>query len=133
MTLSLGEASAWALSSVSSGDETRLYLNHNLQFSSRDEYRYHEALVHPGLAALPGARRVLVLGGGDGMAVREILKYPQVESIVLVDLDPRMTELFAGRRTQGVTLFRVADGEQVVSVAALEDEGEAGSDDGQTL
>jgi hypothetical protein len=60
-------------------DETRLYLNHNLQFSSRDEYRYHEALVHPGLAALPGARRVLVLGGGDGMAVREILKYPQVE------------------------------------------------------
>jgi spermidine synthase len=76
-------------------DETRLYLNHNLQFSSRDEYRYHEALVHPGLAALPGARRVLVLGGGDGMAVREILKYPQVESIVLVDLDPRMTELFA--------------------------------------
>ncbi len=76
-------------------DETRLYLNHNLQFSSRDEYRYHEALVHPGLAALPGARRVLVLGGGDGMAVREILKYPQVESVVLVDLDPRMTELFA--------------------------------------
>jgi spermidine synthase len=76
-------------------DELRLYLNHNLQFSSRDEYRYHEALVHPGLAALPGARRVLVLGGGDGMAVREILKYPQVGSITLVDLDPRMTELFA--------------------------------------
>ncbi len=76
-------------------DELRLYLNHNLQFSSRDEYRYHEALVHPGLAALPGARRILVLGGGDGMAVREILKYPQVESITLVDLDPRMTELFA--------------------------------------
>ena len=78
-----------------SRDETRLYLNHNLQFSSRDEYRYHEALVHPGLAALPGARHVLVLGGGDGMAVREILKYPLVESVVLVDLDPRMTELFS--------------------------------------
>ena len=76
-------------------DETRLYLNHNLQFSSRDEYRYHEALVHPGLAALPGARRVLVLGGGDGMAVREILKYPQIEAVTLVDLDPRMTELFS--------------------------------------
>jgi len=76
-------------------DELRLYLNHNLQFSSRDEYRYHEALVHPGLAALPGARRILVLGGGDGMAVREILKYPQVDSITLVDLDPRMTELFS--------------------------------------
>jgi spermidine synthase len=76
-------------------DETRLYLNHNLQFSSRDEYRYHEALVHPGLATLPGARQVLVLGGGDGMAVREILKYPQVQSITLVDLDARMTELFS--------------------------------------
>jgi spermidine synthase len=84
-----------ASSSPASRDETRLYLNHNLQFSSRDEYRYHEALVHPGLAALPGARKILVLGGGDGMAVREILKYPQVEHVTLVDLDPRMTELFA--------------------------------------
>ena len=76
-------------------DEMRLYLNHNLQFSSRDEYRYHEALVHPALSTLPHARRVLVLGGGDGMAVREILKYPQVESITLVDLDPAMTRLFS--------------------------------------
>ena len=55
-------------------DDLRLFLSSHLQFSSRDEYRYHEALVHPGLAALPGARRVLVLGGGDGLAVREILK-----------------------------------------------------------
>jgi spermidine synthase len=66
-----------------------------LQFSSRDEYRYHEALVHPGLAAVPTPRRVLVLGGGDGLALREILKYPQVESITLVDLDPEMTRLFS--------------------------------------
>lgn len=76
-------------------DDLRLFLNNNLQFSSQDEYRYHEALVHPGLASLPGARRVLVLGGGDGLAVREILKYPQVESVTLVDLDPAMTELFS--------------------------------------
>ncbi|MBI4741227.1 MAG: polyamine aminopropyltransferase [Betaproteobacteria bacterium] len=76
-------------------DDLRLHLNNNLQFSSRDEYRYHEALVHPGLAALPGARRVLVLGGGDGLAVREILKYPQVETVILVDLDPAMTALFS--------------------------------------
>ncbi|MCX7141372.1 MAG: polyamine aminopropyltransferase [Proteobacteria bacterium] len=76
-------------------DDIRLFLNQNLQFSSRDEYRYHEALVHPGLAALPGAKRVLVLGGGDGLAVREILKYPQVESVTLVDLDPAMTHLFS--------------------------------------
>ena len=76
-------------------DDLRLFLNNNLQFSSRDEYRYHEALVHPGLSTLPAARRVLVLGGGDGLAVREILKYPQVESVMLVDLDPAMTQLFA--------------------------------------
>jgi spermidine synthase len=75
-------------------DDLRLFLNSHLQFSSRDEYRYHEALVHPGLAALPGAHRVLVLGGGDGLAVREILKYPSVENITLVDLDPEMTQLF---------------------------------------
>ena len=75
-------------------DDLRLFLNNNLQFSSADEYRYHEALVHPGLAALPWARRVLVLGGGDGLAVREVLKYPQIEQVVLVDLDPGMTSLF---------------------------------------
>ena len=76
-------------------NDVRLFLNGNLQFSSADEYRYHEALVHPALAALPAARRVLVLGGGDGMAVREILRYPQIESVTLVDLDPEMTRLFA--------------------------------------
>lgn len=76
-------------------DDLRLFLNNNLQFSSRDEYRYHEALVHPGLSATPGARQVLVLGGGDGLAVREILRYDTVESITLVDLDPEMTRLFA--------------------------------------
>ena len=51
--------------------------------------------MHPGLASVAGARRVLVLGGGDGLAVREILKYPQIERIVLVDLDPEMTRLFS--------------------------------------
>ncbi len=76
-------------------DDIRLFLNSHLQFSSRDEYRYHEALIHPGLSAVPVLRRVLVLGGGDGLAVREILKYPQIESITLVDLDPEMTRLFS--------------------------------------
>lgn len=75
-------------------DDLRLFLSSHLQFSSRDEYRYHEALVHPGLSAVAGARNVLVLGGGDGLAVREILKYPAVEKITLVDLDPEMTALF---------------------------------------
>jgi spermidine synthase len=73
----------------------RLYLNGNLQFHSRDEYRYHEALVHPAMAAHGAPKRVLVLGGGDGMAVRELLKYPSVERVVLVELDPAMTRLFA--------------------------------------
>src|SRR4029077_4976146 len=76
-------------------DDIRLFLSSHLQFSSRDEYRYHEAMVHPGLSAIPGARRVLVLGGGDGLAVREILKYPDVQSITLVDLDSEMTRLFS--------------------------------------
>ena len=76
-------------------DDIRLFLSSHLQFSSHDEYRYHEALVHPALAAVPGARNVLVLGGGDGLAVREILKYPGVESVTLVDLDPEMTKLFS--------------------------------------
>jgi spermidine synthase len=77
----------------------QLFLNGNLQFSSADEYRYHEALVHPAmsLAAAAGrpARRVLVLGGGDGLALREILKHPDVQEVTLVDLDPDMTKLSA--------------------------------------
>ena len=76
-------------------DDIRLFLSSHLQFSSRDEYRYHEALIHPGLSAIPAPRHVLVLGGGDGLAVREILKYPQIENVTLVDLDPEMTKLFS--------------------------------------
>ena len=72
----------------------RLFLNGNLQFAQRDEYRYHEALVHPAMAAQGAPRRVAVLGGGDGMAVREILKYPSVQSVTLVELDPAMTRMF---------------------------------------
>ncbi|MFG6440300.1 polyamine aminopropyltransferase [Roseateles sp. LKC17W] len=73
---------------------TRLFLNGNLQFHSRDEYRYHEALVQPAMAAHGAPKRVLVLGGGDGMAVREVLKYASVEQVTLVELDPLMTTLF---------------------------------------
>jgi spermidine synthase len=71
-----------------------LFLNGNLQFNSFDEYRYHEALVHPPMLAFEGKpKRILVLGGGDGLAVREILKYKSVESVTLVDLDPEITSL----------------------------------------
>jgi spermidine synthase len=75
------------------GNGFKLFLSGNLQFSSSDEYRYHEALVHPAMSSAGEARRVLVLGGGDGLAVREILRYPSVEEVTLVDLDPAMTDL----------------------------------------
>ena len=71
----------------------QLFLNNNLQFASSDEYRYHEALVHPAMAAAKAPRRVLILGGGDGLALREVLKYRGVEQVTLVDLDPAMTSL----------------------------------------
>ncbi|MFE3019274.1 polyamine aminopropyltransferase [Streptomyces sp. NPDC059256] len=71
--------------------DTRLFLNGDLQFSSVDEYRYHEALVHP---ALSGKRSsVLILGGGDALALREVLRYDDVDRVTLVDLDPSMTRL----------------------------------------
>ena len=84
---------------TSNGRDLRLFLNGNLQFSSRDEYRYHEALVHIGLAALNQPKKVLVLGGGDGLAVREILKYNSIQKIILVDLDPAITKLFIQQNT----------------------------------
>jgi spermidine synthase len=73
--------------------DLRLYLQHNLQFSARDELRYHEALVHPVMTLADAPRSVLVLGGGDGLAVREILRHPSVRAVTLVDLDPAMTRL----------------------------------------
>jgi spermidine synthase len=76
-------------------DDVRLYLNGNLQFSSRDEYRYHEALVHPALGRVANPRNVLILGGGDGLAAREVLKHPEVRRLTLVDLDGEMTSLFS--------------------------------------
>lgn len=71
----------------------QLHLNGHLQFNSADEYRYHEALVHPVMSSLEQPTKILVLGGGDGLAVREILKYSGVEAVTLVDIDPGMTDL----------------------------------------
>lgn len=81
---------------VVTGNERRfaLYLNGRLQFDSEDEYIYHELLVHPALMSLERPpERVLVLGGGDGLAVREVRKWPSVKEILLVDLDPAVTAL----------------------------------------
>lgn len=73
--------------------DIRLYINGHLQFSSLDEYRYHESLVHIPLSVLKEPTQVLILGGGDGLAIRELLKYPTIKKIVLVDLDPAMIQV----------------------------------------
>lgn len=74
-------------------DDVRLYIDGNCQFSTADEYRYHEALVHIPMSELESRSRVLILGGGDGMAAREVLKYDEVEKIDLVDLDAEMIRI----------------------------------------
>ncbi|MCL4253087.1 MAG: hypothetical protein KJ043_04835, partial [Anaerolineae bacterium] len=68
-------------------EDIRLFLNGDIQFSSRDEYRYHEMLVHPVMSMARSHETVAVFGGGDGMVVRELLQYPTIQRIVLVDLD----------------------------------------------
>lgn len=75
------------------GDDLRLFINGNIQFSSRDEYRYHEMLVHTVVSAARTHDKILVLGGGDGLVARELLKYDDIEEIIVVDLDPAMTDL----------------------------------------
>ncbi len=74
-------------------DDTRLYINGNTQFSSLDEDRYHDFLVHPLMSAASSVKHVLILGGGDGLALREVNKYDGVESVTLVDLDPEMVKI----------------------------------------
>lgn len=71
----------------------RLYLNQHLQFSSIDEYRYHYVLVHPTMQRLPRIQRVLILGAGDGLALREVLQYSEVQEVILVDLDSSVVQL----------------------------------------
>ena len=78
--------------------DLRLYIDGHLQFSSVDEARYHEALVLPAMTAAGEPRSVLILGGGDGLAAREILKFPSVEHVTLVDLDPEITAMARTRR-----------------------------------
>ncbi|WAW15396.1 polyamine aminopropyltransferase [Peptostreptococcus equinus] len=73
-------------------DDIRLYIDGNCQFSTDDEYRYHEALVHVPMSKVKNKNNILILGGGDGLAVREVLKY-NVKSIDLVDLDAEMIKI----------------------------------------
>lgn len=71
--------------------DVRLYLDGDLQFSSLDEHRYHESLVHPAMAG--PHRSVLIAGGGDGLALREVLAYGDAAEVTLVDLDPAVVDL----------------------------------------
>ncbi|WP_181389713.1 polyamine aminopropyltransferase [Leucothrix pacifica] len=75
------------------GRDLRLFLNGSLQFSSMDEYRYHEPLVHLPASHSRSLERALIIGGGDGLAARELLKYDTIKQIALVDLDPAVTNL----------------------------------------
>ncbi|MGD9580289.1 MAG: polyamine aminopropyltransferase [Vampirovibrionia bacterium] len=75
-------------------NDIRLFIDGNLQFSSIDEYRYHEGLIHIPASIIPHLENVLILGGGDGLAVKELLKYKSIKKINLVDLDAKMIELF---------------------------------------
>jgi spermidine synthase len=74
-------------------DDIRLYLNRVIQFSSLDEYRYHEVLVHPVMMSHSAPKRILVLGGGESLAAREILKHRTVEVVDIIDLDPSIFQL----------------------------------------
>ncbi|GHI00961.1 adenosylmethionine decarboxylase [Neobacillus kokaensis] len=78
--------------------DLRLYMNDQLQFSSLDEKHYHEALVLPVMELAPSREHVLILGGGDGFALREVLKYPDVFHVDLVDIDPMIIHLAKNER-----------------------------------
>jgi spermidine synthase len=75
------------------------YINGAIQFDSIDEHRYHESLVHPVMLATPKHENILIIGGGDGMALREVLKYNDIRQVTLVDLDPAMTKIFKEHKT----------------------------------
>ncbi|MEW7292471.1 polyamine aminopropyltransferase [Aquimarina sp. 2304DJ70-9] len=70
-----------------------LYLNSSKQLCTFDEFLYHEPLVHPVMKLTKDPRNVLILGAGDGCAIREVLKYESVKQITLVDIDPEMTKI----------------------------------------
>jgi len=87
------------LVATASKGRIQFYINGAIQFDTLDEYRYHESLVHPIMSSTYSHEKVLIIGGGDGMSLREVLRYDDVGGITLVDLDPSMTQLFAQNPT----------------------------------
>src|SRR5690606_6591919 len=61
--------------------------------SERDEFIYHECMVHPAALAHPAPRRALVLGGGDGGSSEELLKHPSIERVVMAELDGAVIDI----------------------------------------
>jgi spermidine synthase len=72
-----------------------LLLDGKIQSAQYDEYIYHEALIHPAMILNDAPKKVLVLGGGEGAVLREILKHPSVERLVMVDIDRDVVEMCA--------------------------------------
>ncbi len=102
-------------------DDFRLYLDGSLQFSTQDEYRYHEMLVYPALFLCPADKQdVLVMGGGDGLAVRDVLKSPRVRKVTLVELDPMMIRLAKENSS-----FRRINGDSLLNPRVTVVEGDA--------
>lgn len=75
------------------GDNVKLFINRVIQFASDDEYRYHESIVHVPFGFKPNIKKVLILGGGENLATREVVKYPGVEQIQIVDIDSTIFKL----------------------------------------
>ncbi len=88
------EAELSEFKSMNNKRDLRLFINGGLQFSTLDEAHYHEMLVHPAMVLYPEAREVLIGGGGDGLALREVLKYTHIRRVLLIDLDPEITRIF---------------------------------------
>jgi len=70
-----------------------LILDDYIQSSYQDEHFYHESLVHPAMVTHPAPRDVLILGGGEGATLREVLKHKTVQRAVMVDIDGEVVEL----------------------------------------
>ena len=69
-----------------------LTLDGIVMFTERDEFIYHELITHVPMQTMPDAKNVLIIGGGDGGTIRELIKYPQLEKITLVEIDERVVE-----------------------------------------
>jgi len=92
---------------------TQFYINGAIQFDSIDEHRYHESLIHPVMNMAKAHENILIIGGGDGMALREVLKYDDIGNVTLVDLDPAITTLFKTHPTLSKLNQHAYDNEKV--------------------